>query len=300
MGETGAMLSVSQLRIFVAVAEELHYGRAAQRLQMTQPPVSRSVQSLEAALNVTLLIRDRRSVQLTPAGAALLTEARDLLSAVERSEERVRQIASGAEGTLGLGFTATAALDVLGTVVAEFQQALPRVALELMEAVTADQLTALQRGRLDLALMRPVALPPGFTARTIHRERLMAAIPSGWARPSVSVEDFAGEPLILWDAQRSAYFHDLTTAALGAVRGSAVQRVSQVHAMLGLVSAQPALALVPESAGKLRIEGVDLVLVEDLPGEIVELKAVWSRGNPNPALRRGLEAVTSLRARPAL
>ncbi|MEV5555392.1 LysR substrate-binding domain-containing protein [Nonomuraea wenchangensis] len=149
------MLTLDQIRAFVAVAEELHFGRAAERLRMTQPPLSRHIQKLERAIGVTLLERDNRRVILTEAGRGFLEDARHMLSLVETAGDRARRIAAGASGTLRLGFTAVSAISVLGGLLRLLAERLPEVDVILHEQVTARQIDGILRGELDLGLARP-------------------------------------------------------------------------------------------------------------------------------------------------
>jgi DNA-binding transcriptional LysR family regulator len=149
------MLTLDQIRAFVAVAEELHFGRAAERLRMTQPPLSRHIQKLERAIGVTLLERDNRRVILTEAGRGFLEDARHMLTLVETAGDRARRIAGGASGTLRLGFTAVSAISVLGRLLRLLAERLPEVDVILHEQVTARQMDGILRGELDLGLARP-------------------------------------------------------------------------------------------------------------------------------------------------
>ncbi|MFF0770642.1 LysR substrate-binding domain-containing protein [Nonomuraea wenchangensis] len=160
------MLTLDQIRAFVAVAEELHFGRAAERLRMTQPPLSRHIQKLERAIGVTLLERDNRRVILTEAGRGFLEDARHMLTLVETAGDRARRIAGGASGTLRLGFTAVSAISMLGRLLRLLAERLPEVDVILHEQVTATQMDGILRGELDLGLARPPFDLPRPTPRS--------------------------------------------------------------------------------------------------------------------------------------
>jgi len=149
------MFTFDQLAGFIAVAEELHFGRAAERLNMTQPPLSRQIQKLEKTVGAELLERDNRRVQLTPAGTAFLDEARRLLALAERAPVTARRIASGRSGLLRIGFTAASGFSILGPLLEEISAILPDVDVDLQELVTGEQIQALETGELDLGLARP-------------------------------------------------------------------------------------------------------------------------------------------------
>src|SRR4051812_15156741 len=143
-------IELRQLRYFVAVAEEMHFGRAAARLHMTQPPLSQTIQSLEAALGTPLFARTKRSVALTPAGTALLPEARRLLTQAEVLPDLARRAASGESGRLSLAFVSTADYSVLPPFLREFRERYPQVHIDLREATSDVQLEDLEQGRIDV------------------------------------------------------------------------------------------------------------------------------------------------------
>lgn len=190
-----------QLANFVVVAEELHFGRAAERLRMTQPPLSRQIQLLESELRVQLFDRSNRTVRLTPAGRAFLVEARRLLRRAEHAAVSVRQLSSGEAGTITIGFTAASAYAMLGTLLETTRTAMPNVDVALREMVTMDQLQALAEGGLDLGLVRPPVTSAELDSRTALREPLLAAVPvghplSGREGP-LRIPDFDAQPFIM-------------------------------------------------------------------------------------------------------
>jgi DNA-binding transcriptional LysR family regulator len=292
------MLSLEQVRSFTVVAEELHFGRAAERLKMTQPPLSRQIQKLERAVGVTLLERANRSVRLTPAGAAFLVEARRLLALAEVASGSARRIAEGWAGRLAIGFTATVALQVLGPLLRQIDERLPGVEVMLSEQVSAGQLAALQDGRLDLGLVR---LPPRgdeYATRRVHRERLLAAVPAehrlGASTEPLPVSELDGLDMITYSLTDSKYFHDLVTTVLANVYVRSTHRVTQVHSMMALVAASRGAAIVPASAAHLRMDGVVLRPLAGWDREVVELRAVWRQDAQNPVLTRALDLLDAL------
>lgn len=286
------MYSLEQVRGFVAVAEELHFGRAAERLLMTQPPLSRQIQKLEADIGVSLFDRNNRSVALTRAGQAFLAEARRLLAIADSAPESARRVAQGFEGRLSIGFTAMAAVSVLPRMLAEADRFLPEVDLVLNELVSDSQFEALLSGDLDLALVR---LPPHhdeFDSRLVFREPLVAAVPTahrlGASTDPIAVSDFEGMDMIMYSSAGASYFADLVASVLVNVRPRSTQRVTQVHSMLTLVGAGRGAAIVPSSSSTFHIEGVTLRPIIDWERPVVELRAVWRRDSSNAALRRAL------------
>lgn len=301
------MMTLDQVRAFVTVAEELHFGRAAQRLNMTQPPLSRQIQKLERSVGVTLLERDNRRVALTEAGAAFLDEAYRLLALVDSAGDVARRIEGGSAGTLRLGFTAVSAIGVLGPLLRELDKGLPGVDVILHEGVTAAQADGIHRGELDLGLARPPFDTQELDSRLIFCEPLCAAVPAthrlaGVRRP-LTPSDFDSVPVISYDPVRSRYFHELTVRFLTNAHPRVEQQVHQILTAVLLVAAGRGCALVPASARSLGIEGVvyqDLVegggdpQGSETPGKPVELYAIWARGRRSPLLRRVLTQLRRL------
>ncbi|MFK0115310.1 LysR substrate-binding domain-containing protein [Streptomyces sp. NPDC090994] len=284
------MFTLAQLTSFVAVAEELHFTRAAERLNMTQPPLSRQIQLLENELRVQLLDRTNRTVRLTPAGRAFLVEARRILRQSEHATLAVRRVSSGEAGTIAVGFTAASAYSALGGLLDTARAALPGVEILLQELVTRRQLEALSAGSLDLGLIRPSATGTDLCSRTAVREALVAALPEGhpMAVPDgpMPIEDFAGQDFLMYSPIEARYFHELLISIFRAaqVRPVFTQYLTQVHSILALVNGGWGIALVPETAAHMRYGGIvfrQVVLPDPRP---VELKLVWRKSNDNPAL----------------
>jgi len=284
------MFTFDQLSGFIAVAEELHFGRAAERLNMTQPPLSRQIQKLEKTVGTELLQRDNRKVELTPAGQAFLEEARRLTALAERAPMTARRIASGRSGLLKIGFTATSGFSVLGPLLEEIGILLPDVDIDLQELVTAEQIRGLQTGELDLGLARPPFDTDVFDSRLLHRESLMLAVPTGHRLSTlgrdISEADLKDEPLIMHSPTQARYFYDLVIRMLPVQHGNVVHTVSQILTMVALVAAKRGVAFVPHSALKLGMAGVQFMPLTVSNLEPVELHAIWNRSVTNPPLAR--------------
>jgi DNA-binding transcriptional LysR family regulator len=281
------MFELGQLRAFVAVATELNFGRAARRLHITQPPLSRQIQALERTLDVTLFVRTTRSVALTPAGHAFLGEARALLRQAEGAVQAARRAAGGAEGTLTVGFIGATCYGFLPRMAARARAELPGLALTLREMESADQFEALALGRIDVGLVRPVAGLERLSSRLVMRERLALAMPADHplaARRRPDLRQVDGLAFIGY-APEAKHLHDVVAGALAANRVAprVVQRVTHAQAILALVSAGLGVALVPSEARNACFDNVTFRPVE-LGEARAELHAAWSGDARNPAL----------------
>lgn len=290
-------IELRQLRHFVAVAEEMHFGRAAQRLHMTQPPLSQSIQALEALLGTPLFARTSRSVTLTPAGAALLPHARQLLHDVQALPDLARRAAAGESGRLSLAFVSTADYSVLPPFLHQFRAAYPQVQIELREATTDLQLEALEHGEIDVGLLIP-PLPDRMKEMLAYRavlsEPLVLAAPedapalqSAGPLPLRAVADM---PLIIFPRRIAPAFHD---AILGCFRDAGLaphigQEAIQMQTIVGLVSAGMGIALVPQSVSNLKRPGVAYRSLTDTTA-LIETGLAWRRDNPSPVLHAFLE-----------
>ena len=298
------IMELRHLRYFIAVAEELHFGRAAARLHIAQPPLSQQIRALEEELGVRLLERTSRSVALTPAGSAYLAEARAVLSRVDEAGRQARRIHLGQAGELCVGYMNPVMDAVLCRALASYRAQRPEVALRLRELPTPQQLLELRAGRLDVAFIRFVGQEAivgagqrphhdlsGLATRLVAREPYVLALPEGHhlARlETIPLREVAKQPLILFPRQGMPALHDAMIEALRASLGPGggephiSQEVSGKHASLALVAAGFGLCLVPASANDLLRRGVVLRNVE--PGlPIVCMAAAWPTGSLNPA-----------------
>jgi DNA-binding transcriptional LysR family regulator len=292
-------VSLQQLRGFAAVAEEQHYGRAAQRLNMTQPPLTRQIQALERALGVSLFDRTGRGVRLTAAGGVFLEHAHRVLALLEVAPEATRRAADGQTGTLRLAFTAIGAYAVLADFLAMVNRRIPAVGVELTELVSPDQYEALANLEIDLGLVRP-PIPDGFESLLVHTEDLVLAVPADHKLATgdapVTLADVTDE-YIGYSPEGSRYLHDICAAMIGMDRYAVSQLASQVPTMLALVRAGLGCALIPRSIMAMGVEGVRYRELDAADAHSVTLHACWSPDSPNPALQRLAE---SLRQHPQL
>lgn len=254
-------VTLEQARAFVAVADLGHFGRAATRLSLTQPPVSRAVQKLESVVGVRLFDRTPRGVVLTAAGEAFLPHARRLLSGATDAVESARAAAGGRRGRVRLGFTVLAGLSVLGGWLAVLRETLPDVEIDLQEMDSAAQARALGAGDLDVGLVR--GLPRGSPLRSVRvrSEELVAAVPAAWplGRRSVTTLSALGElPLVMHSPDLAPYLHRSVSAAFASagVEPQVVATANQVHTQLALVDAGVGFSVVPAGARRLQLPDV--------------------------------------------
>lgn len=288
------MFQLSQLRCFVEVATELHFGRAAERLNMTQPPLSRQIRQLEHELGTPLLERTRRSVCLTASGRAFLPEARDILQRCVTAASKARYALQGEAGRVVLGYSAGANHEFLPRVVAAAQQQLPQVDLELREMVSDDQLEALRGERIDLGLIRLPADLQGLKMTCVVSEPMTLVLPRAHPlsrrRRTLQLADLHDEPFIMYQPGDGRYFHEMLQALFHATRVAPrfVQHVRHTHSMIGLVNAGIGMAIVPASTALLRLDNLVVRNIQ-LPEHVrAEMHLVWraSETVATPAVER--------------
>jgi DNA-binding transcriptional LysR family regulator len=288
------LFELNHLRCFVALAEELHFGRAAARLNMTQPPLSRQLQQLEHIIGVPLMERSNRFVGLTAAGRAFVVEARAILRFSEEAMLTARKIGHGQGGTIALGFIPATSYSLLPRLVTFMSREMPSVEFVLKEMVTADQAAALGAGRIDAGILRmPVDLR-GLDRIAIDRQPFVVAVPIDHplaSKRALRLKHLDGEALVMYAPTESRYHHDLASSLfrLAGISPNFVQYAREIHTMLALVGAGIGLALVPKVAGTLGFPGVKLVPITLQPPVFSELTLVWRKRADNPALRRFVE-----------
>ena len=303
------LIDLRAWRQFVAVAEELHFGRAALRLHMTQPPVTQAIAQLEKTLGIVLFDRTRRRVALTPAGEALLPDVRDLLERAQALPARARAAAAGEVGRVRLAFVSTIGFERLPEWVREFRRSCPQVALELVEATGDVQLEAIARGEIDAGLMlhSPGFAPPGLARLAVAQEPLVLALPA--AHPLVrsgrlAMAEVLAEPLVIFPRRIVPSLHDAIFGlyhAAGRVPAIA-QEAIQMQTIVNLVWGGLGVAWVPESVTQFRREGVVYRRADELalPGRTrkaalalpaCETSLVWPQQAMNAALTRFVDFV---------
>ena len=286
VGERGGLIGLRVWRQFLAVAEELHFGRAAVRLHMSQPPLTQAIALLEQRLQVLLFERTKRFVALTPAGAALVPEVRELLQRAQALPARARAAATGELGRLRLGFVSTVGFALLPEWVRALRERHPGVQLELVEATGDVQVLALERGEMDAGFMlhAPGFAPAALTCKLITSEPLIVALPLQHALASqaqLTLDDVLAQPLVIFPRHIAPSLYDAVFALYhGAGRLPQIaQEAIQMQTIVNLVSAGLGLAWVPQSVQQFQRPGVVYRSVQG-PVPQCETSLVWARASP--------------------
>ncbi|KAA0109804.1 LysR substrate-binding domain-containing protein [Mycolicibacterium sp. P1-5] len=255
-------MELRHLRYFRAVAEELHFGRAADRLHMAQPPLSQQIRSLERELGVQLLIRSTRRVELTPAGQAYLRRVVTILDGVDDAGRQVRRIERGTEGQLVVGCVGSATYSLLPEFVRELRIELPLVDITVRgEMLAPAQLSALVAGDIDIALLRPPVTADGVQAEFLRRDRLLVALPAGHEladRDRVTMAELREADFIVHAAQGRSAMEAVVTglASAAGFRPRIRQEVEETSTLVTLVAAGLGIAIVPEPTSALQLNGL--------------------------------------------
>jgi DNA-binding transcriptional LysR family regulator len=273
-----------QLRHFVAVAERLHFGRAAAALHISQPPLSRSIRSLEARIGATLLARTRRRVELTPAGARFLEEAKRVLAHLEHAVHEAGRFTAGDGGRLRLGFVSLADYGVLPGLLKAYKAARPGVSLALREMLSPEQAAALAAGELDFGLLLPpVVAGPDLEHAVLQRERFLVALPArhrlARAHGRIAVRALASEAFVMAPREIAPGLHDIiiTLTARAGFAPRVAQEAIQMQTVVSLVSSGLGVALVPACLANLGRRGVVYREIAD-PHPRLDLWLAWRRG----------------------
>lgn len=283
------MIDVRQLRYFKAVAEALHFGRAAQQLHIAQSALSRQIQQLEKDLGVLLLQRNQRRLELTPAGALLLGRANRILNEIARAAIDVQRLHRGEFGLLSVGFIHSSTYWLLPSILQRFLEIYPDVELDLHEMSSSEQLVALPRGEIDVGILRPPVGNPELRVHTVLEEHLVLAVPGRHPlakQRKAALEAVAAEPFVLVSPQGSPFLHAriLSMCEARGFSPRVVQSAAQLHTIMALVAAGMGVAIVPETARTLNGSNVRLLQVEGAQS-LVEIALAWRADREGPMLR---------------
>jgi DNA-binding transcriptional LysR family regulator len=261
-------MELLQLRYFLAVADELHFGRAAERLRIAQPGLSQQIRRLERDLGTPLFTRTTRRVELTDAGQVMQAEARRVLAGMERARAAVTQASNGEVGYLRLAFVSSAALQIIPNVTKALHQRWPGIDLQLHEMTTPSQFTELREGRLDVGIVREAGAVDDLVIRPLVRERLYLAVHDSHrlaARSSVDLASLAGERFIIFPRHRVSLLYDHIAGLCHAAgfRLEPAEEAVQFPTILGLVASDAGVAIVPDSLRALQLPSLRYLALED-------------------------------------
>ncbi|MFD1383059.1 LysR family transcriptional regulator [Rhodanobacter aciditrophus] len=285
-----------QLRCFVTVATELNFSKAAERLNMTQPPLSRQIQLLEHQLGVSLLTRTTRSVVLTAAGRAFLTEAKSLLERADRAAMSAKKIAAGDIGTVTLSFVPSAVYEFVPKVIANAHQQRPNIKISLAEMNSFEQQEAVRSRQVDLGIVRSAPPQPDLASQFLLSEPFVLALPRQHPlvkQPKISLADLHEQAFILYSHSEYHPFHELLSGMFRAARiaPNVVQNLGSTLTILSLVNANVGMALIPKSAAVIQFDQVVCRPIELPEGISSDLHLIWREDNDNPALISLLEDI---------
>jgi len=294
-------MDLTRLHHFVAVAEELHFRRAAARLGMSQPPLSLSIKRLEESLGVRLFERTRWRVNLTPAGQALLTEARQILNHATLAERVTKRAASGSLSQLRIGTIPGTLVKVLPRAIKAFRGKWPGVHIHLFEHSPQAYLKGLHEGKLDLAVFTLHTVDPaGLAVRTIERSRFVAAVPFNSPlakRKNIKLAELADFPFVMFPAKVDPHFYASVTAACNEANfvPNLVQEVGHIFTMLNMIANDVGVSLLTESTTLCDVGRVSFVPIIDLPEYCyTETAIAWVPHAASPLLKAFISALESV------
>lgn len=293
-------MNLKQLHYFVILAEELHFGRAAHRLNMTQPPLSLAIKALEADLDVKLFDRTKRHVALTPAGSFWLKDVRLFLKDADRLQKHAQQAARGEIGSLNLGFVSTAVYNLVPDIISRYRLLYPNVKLNIKEMTSDIQLDALRQNKIDAGFIirGNTTVDHDLSYARLIDEPLVIAIPSNWIATGrfhsrsnrLEIKDISGYPLIIFPRQIAPVVHDAITELYTNARLSMniVQEAIQMQTIACLVSKGMGIALVPKSLVEQSYTGIKyFTLAEGSP--CIETGILWRHEKRNPLVENFLK-----------
>lgn len=287
------MVELRHLRYFVAVAEERHFGRAAVRLKIAQPPLSRQIQALEGELGVALFDRSRRKIELTAAGTTLLQHARRIFEAVDLAAREAQRAARGERGRIAIGYASAFAYSGLADLLRGFRTEFPDVEVTLSEATQQAQIDALRRGDLDVGFVRAPFDEDDLCSHVVRREPLVVALAEDHpltSRKRIALELLRDEPFVSFPRSRApAFFDSLMRLCHEAGFTPRIVQEAQQLDIVSLVAAGFGVAIVSSSIRHGRRTGVAYRPIVGNPQ--TDLRAAWKKGNDSPVLRGFVDLV---------
>ncbi len=292
-------MELRHLRYFVAVAEELHFGRAAEVLGIAQPPLSQQIKALEQEIGVELLLRTKRSVRLSAAGEIFLAESRKILSQADHAVNAAQRAARGEIGKLVIGFVSSAVYGRVPSIFSTMRARFPDVSLVLQDLSSEEQVEAMKAHRLDVGLIRPpVPAAEPLEVRVIWREPVVVALPQNHrlaGRKSIALSELAGESFLQVPRRYGPGFYDLLmrTCAMAGFSPKIVQEARSAPTIVNLVAGGMGISIIPSSLQALQRKGVVYRPIEP-PAPTTDLAVMWRPDDPSPALHAFLEILWSV------
>ena len=291
-----------QLKYFIAVAEELNIGRAATRLHISQPPLTRQIQQLEEEFGALLFLRTARGVELTPAGEMFLRDARNIRDLMEQAVERVREAGQGKRGKMDIGIFGSGILDVIPKVLHAFRASHPDVQIALHQMSKKEQIEALRQHRIMAGFNRMLAPLPDISTELVMIESIMVAVNENHplaAKPAILLKELAGQPLILFPSGARPSFIDKVwdLCAAEGFEPTVSQEVGDAPTSVALVAAGFGLSLVPEAASSLSVPGVVYRRLANAPDAVVDLSCIYRSDETSPLLLAFLQTIREFRGR---
>lgn len=291
-------MELRHLKYFKTVAEELHFGKAAKRLNMAQPPLSLQIRQLEEELGVPLFRRTKRSVTLTQEGHVFLEKVYQLLENLNESIETVRLVNRGESGEIVIGFLASAAYDVLPSIIKSYRHHYPSIHVTLKQLTTAEQLKALQDETIDIGIISEPIETTLFNYEIIRQEPMVVALPSNHsltrAQHPITLSDLASEAFILTGRKENQLHYDkvINSCGLAGFSPHILQETKEMSTLISLVSAGIGIAIVPSSIQSLLQN--EVVYREISDSHIKTVTAlVWDSKNDSPIVNAFVELVKS-------
>lgn len=283
------MIELRHLHYFIAVAEELHFSRAAERLHISQPPLSQQIRSLENELGVKLFERTKRHVQLTEAGKVFLERSYLVLAQLEQAIKATQRIGRGEVGRLAIGFVDSATYTLLPDILRVFREQFPAIELQLHELTTAQQIHALHQNQIDVGVVRSAITEPGLSTECVLQESLVLALPQTHllsAQVKVSVSTLADESFILFPAKLGPVFYEqiIQICQQAGFRPKVAQEAVQMQTIIGLVAAGLGIAFVPASLQNFHRSGVIYRPLQEQTPQ-TGLYLAWRQHDSSPVIR---------------
>ncbi|MBU6455090.1 MAG: LysR family transcriptional regulator [Cyanobacteria bacterium REEB67] len=288
-------MDIRHLRYFLAVAEELNFSRAAQRLNIAQPPLSQQIMQLEAHLGVQLFERETRPIRLTVAGLTLLEQARPLLKRFDQLETKLQLMGSGDTGTLAVGFISSAMYELLPDVLKQYRAKYPRVHLDLTELTGVEQEEALHEHSIDVAFIRGTSSDPDFSGEILVEEPLVVAVPSQWelaGASALSLASLKDEPFVVFPTKPDATFSNFVRSCCLAAgfEPRIMQEANELQTAISLVASGIGLSLMPASVHNLQRIGVTYVPLKE-PAPRTVISVLHRKNDPSPSLKNFLSVL---------